>query len=342
MTERILVIQTAFIGDAILTLPMIEKLAGKFPDSAIDVVCIPAVHEIFSASPFVHQVIVMDKKNVHKSVFQLIKFAEELKKNSYTKIFSPHRSLRTTLLVMMLAVKNSYGFSNSALFHAYNNIIEYNFNIHEVQRNLDLIDFKYSSENWKIIPKLNATELSINKVKQFISSNNINNSSIAIAPGSIWETKKYPEKYFREVIRYFSERSFTVIIIGGESDKELCNRLAAENRNRVFSTAGLFSIVETIELLRHIKLLVTNDSAPTHFGMCANIPVLTIYCSTVSGIGFYPYNNKSLYISYNDLKCKPCGIHGYNVCPISTFECGFKLTPDKIISKMKDMINDSN
>ena len=56
---------------------------------------------------------------------------------------------------------------------------------------------------------------------------------------------------------------------------------------------------------------------------CVQIyPVLTIYCSTVPEFGFYPYNKKSSYISFNDLNCKPCGIHGYEKCPIKSFDCG--------------------
>ena len=47
--ERILFIQTAFPGDAILTLPAIKKLKDFFPDSTIDVLCIPATKEIFTS-----------------------------------------------------------------------------------------------------------------------------------------------------------------------------------------------------------------------------------------------------------------------------------------------------
>lgn len=337
--EKILVIQTAFIGDAILTLPMIEKLKEKFPSNEIDVLCIPSTQEIFAASPFVSEVLVMDKKKAHKSILKLYTFAAEIKKRNYTKIFSPHRSFRTSFIVMQSGVRDTYGFSNSSLFHVYKNVVDYKTNIHEVQRNLDLIGFEYSSESWRIIPQVKINELSQRKVGQFITEKNIKDKLIAIAPGSIWKTKKYPEERFNEIIRHFVAQSYKILIIGGESDKELCERLSVGYNGEVFSTAGLFSIIESIELLKRVKLLLTNDSAPTHLGMCADIPVLTIYCSTIPEFGFYPYNNKSSYISFNDLSCKPCGIHGYEKCPISTFDCGFKLEPQIIISKMEKLIN---
>lgn len=105
----------------------------------------------------------------------------------------------------------------------------------------------------------------------------------------------------------------------------------------VYSAVGKLSIIESLELLKNCELLLSNDSAPTHLGVAADIPVLTIYCSTIPEFGFYPYHNKGEYIS-NHLTCKPCGIHGHNKCPIKTFECGISLNPKVVIKKMDEML----
>ena len=110
-------------------------------------------------------------------------------------------------------------------------------------------------------------------------------------------------------------------------------------REVVHITAGEFSFIETIELLKSSSLLICNDSAPTHLGVCADIPVLTIYCSTVPQFGFYPYNMKSDYISYDNLSCKPCGIHGYSSCPLGTFDCAKLLVPDLVIEKAEKILS---
>jgi len=340
--EKILVIQTAFIGDALLTLPMIEKLKENFKNSLIDVVCIPSTEEIFSASPFVNEVLVLDKKKKHKSIYNLLKFAKSIKQKQYTRIYSPHRSLRTSLIVMQSGVRETYGFANSAFFHVYKNLVEYSYAKHEVQRNLDLIGFNYISDNWKIIPKLKLNENSSIKIQTFLAENYLSEKIIAVAPGSVWETKKYPLEHFVEIISHFTDLDYKIILLGGESDKVLCENIARNFEKNVISAGGKFSLVETIEILKNVKLLLTNDSAPTHLGVCADIPVLTIYCSTIPAFGFFPYNKKSFYISYDDLKCKPCGLHGYEKCPISTFDCGYKLKPNIIINKMKEMLSARN
>ena len=92
--------------------------------------------------------------------------------------------------------------------------------------------------------------------------------------------------------------------------------------------------------MRRSKLLITNDSAPTHMAMAADIPALTIFCSTSKDFGFYPYDTGSSFLSYDDLSCKPCGIHGYDKCPIGTFECGYSLKPGLVIRKLEEMLND--
>lgn len=342
MLDKILVIQTAFIGDAILTLPMIEKLKEKFPSEDIEVLCIPSTQEIFSASPFVSNVLVLEKRGKHKSLLQMYKFANQIKKKNYSKLFSPHRSFRTSLLVMQSGVKETYGFSNSSMFHVYKHVVDYEFNSHEVQRNLKLIGCDYSSDNWRIIPKVKVSEAASRKVIDILASLKPVRNLIAIAPGSIWKTKRYPEEYFREIVKKLITKSFNVIVIGSEADKELCERIADVDSERVISAAGKISIIESIELLKSVRLLLTNDSAPTHMGVCADIPVLTIYTSTISGFGFYPYNKKSSYISYDNLKCKPCGIHGYELCPIKTFDCGEKLMPQIIITKIEEMLSVQN
>jgi heptosyltransferase-2 len=339
-SERILFIQTAFPGDAILTLPAIKKLKDFFPDCKIDVLCIPTTIEIFAASPFVDNAIFIDKRGEHKSLRSTYKFIKQLRLNNYTRIYSSHRSLRTSLIVLLLEVRNTYGFDNSMLMHVYKNLIPYSSSRHEVQRNFDLVGYEYDDQSWRTIPEIISNKESLEKVNTFIEQNDLQNGFIAIAPGSVWNTKKYPSDYYEVIITHCIDLKYKVLLIGGENDKSISETIAAKFSKYVINTAGSFSIVESLELLRYAKLLVSNDSAPTHMGMCADVKVLTIYCSTVPEFGFYPYNKKSSSISFDDLKCKPCGIHGHDRCPINTFECAIKLLPERVILKLEEMLHD--
>lgn len=338
---NILVIQTAFLGDAILTLPMIQELKKKNSESILDVLANPSTEIIFSSSSYVDNVIVIDKREKHKSIKRLNNFIKELREKSYSIIYSPHRSFRSAYITIKLGVRETYGFDNSSFKYAYKNIVKYKQTDHEVQRNLELIGEDTKDKSWKISPEIIIAETEKEKVTDILSSNKIDTEFIAVAPGSVWETKRYPKEYYSEVIKSLIAKNEKVVLIGGENDKLLCDEIAFNTNDKVKNLAGEFSVTETIQLLGSAKLLITNDSAPTHMGMCADIPVLTIYCSTAPGFGFYPYNNKSRYLSYDKLDCKPCGIHGYKECPVKSFDCGYKLIPKDILKEVEKMLGEN-
>ena len=337
--EKFLIIQTAFIGDAILTLPMIQKLKELNPECLIDVIAIPQTAVIFTHSAAVNEVHVFDKHGKHKGLFETYRFGKFLAKRNYARIYSPHRSARTSLLVMLSRVKETYGFNRNALRHIYKHLADYTKSDHEVKRNLNLIQYPPENDNWKILPELNIPEETENKINNIIEGIGGSKNFAAVAPGSIWKTKRYPQEYMEEIVRHLSDRFDMVFIIGGEQDTEICGILENKVSEKSKSLAGKLNLIEAVTLLRKVKLLVSNDSAPAHLGMCADIPVLMIYCSTVPDFGFYPYNRKSYFLSYDDLFCKPCGIHGFDKCPLDNFECGYNLKPEIVIKKIEEMIN---
>jgi heptosyltransferase-2 len=339
LMNKFLVIQTAFIGDAILTLPMIQKLKELNPGCLIDVISIPETAVIFNHSPAVNEVHIFDKRGKHKTASQVYRFAKFIKQRGYARIYAPHRSLRTSLLVMLSGVSETYGFNINSMSHVYKHITDYKADGHEVERNLRLIKFPVTDDNWRILPEINIPSETENKIKGFFDEFGPQNNFAAVAPGSVWATKIYPAKYIKEVIEFLKTRYDQVFLIGGEKDRYICEKLAEEISGNVKSIAGNHSLIETISFLKRIKILISNDSAPAHLAMCADIPVLMLYCSTVPDFGFYPYNKRSYFLSFNDLFCKPCGIHGFKKCPLNNFACGYSLKPEIVITKIKEMIN---
>lgn len=338
--EKFLIIQTAFIGDAILTLPMLQKLKEINPGCSIDVVSIPETAVIFNHSPAVDNILVFDKRGIHKSVLKVYKFAKLIKQSNYSRIYAPHRSFRTSMLVLLSGVRETYGFNVNSMPHIYRHIAEYEKAGHEVERNLKLIQFESTNDYWKILPLLNIPDETKNKIDKFFSDYDGTSNFAAVAPGSVWNTKIYPAEYYEEIIKHLLKIFDKVFLIGGENDRKICEELEEKTEKKVKSTAGIFTLIETAAFLRKMKLLISNDSAAAHLGMCADIPVLMLYCSTIPDFGFYPYNKNSYFLSYGDLFCKPCGIHGFQKCPLNNFDCGYKLKPDVVISKIEEMIND--
>jgi heptosyltransferase-2 len=336
--KRILVIQTAFPGDSILSLPFIQELKRKYNDYEIDVVCAPMSESIFRASSSVNEVYPFYKRGKNSGLKGLVKFSALLKEVGYSELFSLHRSFRTSLMVSLIKPKHSIGYSNSSLSFVYDSTIDYMYNEHEVKRNLNLLGSDYSNDNWKIFPDISATSDEKSKIAEFKNIEGIADGFVVISPGSVWNTKRYPLKYFIEIAEYFSTKGIKVVVTGGEQERILSEEIVKAVETGIINCCGKFSIVETIELIRCAGVVVTNDSAATHFAMAASVPVLTLYCSTVPEFGFYGYSNKSHYLT-NVLYCKPCGIHGHKKCPKGKFECGTSLLPGEAMLKIEEILN---
>lgn len=329
MAVNTVVIQTAFPGDAILTLPLLQELKKKYPDGKTGVVAIPATGKIFESSPAVDEVFILNKRDKHKRIKDVRRFAAGLKSAGYNKIISSHRSLRSAMIVYFSRIKDSTGFNTSAFPFIFSRTVKYEQSDHEVKRNLSLIDF---ADDWKIKPEIKISDEENNIISETLSA--LNGKMIAVAPGSVWATKKYPENYFSELIRKLSDKGYNVVLIGGDSDRELCERIITESKTNAVNIAGKFSIPGTVGFLQNCELLISNDSAPVHMGMAAGVKVCALYCSTVPSFGFYPYLHGSHSIGINDLRCKPCGIHGYKECPEKHFDCGRKFHPDMVLGKI--------
>ena len=329
------VIQTAFIGDTVLTLPLIQAIRDNQPNSRITVVTTPASAPLFDCVKAVDLVITFDKRNEHRGLKGIKLISEKLNALNVDCIVAPHRSLRTTLLTYFTNPKFSVSFNKSALSFIYKKRCFYDFSKHEIERNLSLLDaFDFYEE--KII---NDVELKFNEEDEFIVLNNLKNISenpICIAPGSIWNTKRWRKEGFIELIKILKSKNYECILIGSKADEELCSEIATVSCACNF--AGKLSLSQTIYLLKQSKLLITNDSAPTHLAGLVKCPTVTIYGPTSPNFGFAPRGNLDRIVEISGLKCRPCKIHGSKKCPIGTFDCMEKISAPMVAENAFEII----
>ncbi len=331
---KILIIQTAFIGDVILTTPLISSVKKIYPDSAIDFLTIPKSVNILENNPDLNQIIIFDKNDKDSGLSGLMRLGTYLKSQSYDICFTPHRSLRSAFLSYTTGAQKRIGFDRSAFKWAYTNIVIYRYDIHEIERNLSLLGQEEYGLNISK-PLIYPSDEDINIVNQILKDNFISKKSriFAFAPGSIWPTKRWPENYFADLCRMLVSDGYVPLLIGGPDDIGICEeiqRACPQSR----SLAGILSLRQSTYLLKKCTGLITNDSAPLHLGLAADIPVYAIFGATVPEFGFAPFGEKDKVIEYKDLACRPCGKHGSAKCPVKSFDCMLKLTPEKVYSEL--------
>jgi heptosyltransferase-2 len=341
INKKILIIQTAFIGDVILTTPLIEALSDEFPGAKIDFLTIPKSKGLLIANPKINELIIFDKREKDRGLKGLFRIGKKLYENHYDFCLTPHRSLRSAFLTWKTKANIRIGFNTSAWKKAFSHIVTYEPANHEIERNLSLLSaIGIKLEN--SFPVLYQTQEDKKVVDDYLTKQNFRKKSlIAVAPGSVWPTKRWPEVYFREFCESVSIKGFHVVLIGSQEDHDLCNRIIGESKN-IINTAGIFNLRETFYLLKQCSGILTNDSAPLHLGLAANIHVFSLFGPTVPAFGFAPFGPKAKIFENLDLACRPCAIHGSKKCPIKTFDCMREVSPSQVVQEVIDELSDNS
>ena len=243
---KILFVTLSNIGDAVLSLPVLEGLGRRFPGGRVDVVAGPRSKAVFENHPFVNRVFVDEKR---RPFGERLVFFRELRRERYDLVVDLRRSLFSFL------GKRSVGlFVRSAGRR------------HKRQSHLDLLR------------RLGVRDLSGPPAVQAGAAVPAEGGSgapagvpagpgplVVVAPGSKSETKQWPKERFGLLAGRLSlSDGARVVWIGDETERGLAEEICGGMRGASVNLAGRLSWKESMALIGQADLVVTNDSAPLH------------------------------------------------------------------------------
>ncbi|MFK8037592.1 MAG: glycosyltransferase family 9 protein [Crocinitomicaceae bacterium] len=325
--KKLLIIQTAFIGDVILATALIEKMAVHFPSAKINFLVRKGNEQLLENNPHINEVLIWDKgKSKFKNLRALLK---QIKTSKYDAVISAHRFASSGYLTAYSGAKHRIGFkSNPFSFKfTYRPVHDLKNGLHEVDRNQILIS--QLTDAVSVRPKLYCSESDFANVKNYQSGD-----YVCMAPSSVWKTKELPKQQWLKLIQGFKSKNLTIYLIGGPIDA-LQNDyiLASAFQDNVVNLAGELSLLESAALMTGAKMNYVNDSGPLHIASAVNAPVTAFFCSTIPSFGFGPLSDNSNIVEVSiKLACRPCGLHGLKSCPKKHFDCGHKIDIDQLVS----------
>jgi len=329
--KKILIIQTAFIGDVILATPLIEKLHQYYPDAQIDFLLRKGNEGLLRAHPYLNNVIIWDKKK--NKLLHLWHILNQIRKNRYDTVINLQRFLSTGLLTAFSKGKEKIGFNKNPMSFLFTKKVVHllshdKTNPHEVVRNLSLI--AHLTDNTFIKPKLHPSIADDTAIKPHIEK-----PYICIAPASVWFTKQYPLNKWIEFINAINT-PLNIIILGSKSDLRFSEEIidGSTNAHITFQNlCGQLSLLESAALLQEATMNFVNDSAPLHLCSAVNAPTAAIFCATVPSFGFGPLSDKSFIVETEEnLRCRPCSNHGKKNCPEKHFKCAQNIDVNILIN----------
>jgi heptosyltransferase II len=316
----VLVIQTAFLGDVVLTTPLLSVLAARH--GPVDVVTTPAAASLLRNHPAVHDVVRYDKHGTDRGWRGLRDLGSLLRLRDYRRVYLPHRSLRSAVLGLWSGAKERIGFAGSPAAITYTTRISRPAGGHEVERLLALTG-GISGEQPRVRLGLTADDHAA--AEAWLSSRAVRSRFTALAPGSIWGTKRWP--YYAELAWRLEQ---TAVIVGGKDDVALADAIVAAAPGRAVSAAGQLSLPGSAALIQRASVLVTNDSAPLHLATAVGTPVVAIFGPTVPEFGFGPRGPDDVVLGHEGLACRPCSRHGPETCPLGHHRCMRELSVDLV------------
>ncbi len=338
--QTICIFQTSFIGDSVLTTPLVQKTAALFPKAKIIVVTRPDTKEIFENLKEVSKVIVVDKRGLGK-ISSVFKTAKLIRDTRADVILSPHRSFRSALIAWLSGVKIRIGFDNSEAPFFYTRTIPFSWLVHDVERNLLLLQ-GIVSENFKPADlKMEAAGKNAEEdVKKLLTSFGLEGKTlVGVHAGSVWPTKCWPyEKYAKLITRLETELGLTAVLVGAKKDLDLGEQIIRLSHSHSVNFCGKTTLTELMALMRHFKLFITNDSGPMHIATAFGVPTLGIFGPTTKELGFFPYGPGNRVVEVKGLPCRPCALHGGKKCPLGHFKCMNDISVEEVFNTVKEML----
>lgn len=316
--KKILIIQTAFIGDTILATSVAEELHHTFPSSEIFLLVRKENQTLFTNHPFL-KIITHDKSRKYSSLVSLIK---KIRSEQFDAVINLHRYFSSNILTLLSGAKYTAGFK-SVFSTFFSHTAKHSFasNTHEIHRYHQLTE-PLTQQKKIFLPKIYPPDTP----KEF----NITEKYVCLFPGSLWPTKQLPPAKWIELIQKFSD-DVRIYLCGSLDDVQLCEYIKNKsNKSNVLNLAGKYSILEVASIMKNARRVYVNDSAPLHIASALNIPVTAFFCSTVTDFGFYPLSDNNQVVEVKHLPCRPCGIHGHKQCPKSHFRCGLEIDINEV------------
>lgn len=334
--NRVLVLQTAFLGDVVLTTPLFRALRRRLPDARIDALVTPAAAPLIEEDPHLDRVLRYDKKG--KDGF--LAMGRQLRAARYDAVVVPHRSHRSAMLARLSAAPVRVGFADAGFSFLFTQRVRRPPGRHEVDRNLALLQgLGFEAEPGDRVLHVGYTPREAEAVDRVLGEFGVGPGErlVGLAPGSVWATKRWPAERFARVGRELAAQGARVVVLGGPDDREVAETVCAGVGPGTVNAAGRTSLKALAAWMDRLALLVTNDSAPLHVAAARGTPTVAVFGATTLDLGFGPFHEASRVVEA-EVSCRPCGLHGGRRCRKGHFRCMLDIRPQDVLRAAGELL----
>jgi heptosyltransferase-2 len=342
--NRVLIIAPNWIGDAVMSQPLLDNLKNIYPQCQIDVVASPWVAPVYRACAEVSQII--EAKLEHKQLQWGLRkqLARQLRGNRYDACYVLPNSFKSALIPWLANIPLRIGYRGEMRFGLINIALD---NPSKINRPpmanhylalSDALDNEGINVNEPVIPTLNVSSAAKESVSAQLQAAGIHSTLIyVLCPGAEYGvTKRWPTEHFATLAKQIigHEPNAQVVLLGSKGDHALASSIQsqADHLPQIHNWCGTTSLDEAIALISMSKVLISNDSGLMHIGAALKVPQVAIFGSS-DPHHTPPLSNKAKVLWLN-LPCSPCH---KRECPLSHLKCLKDILPVTVLSTIQTL-----
>ncbi len=330
MGERTLIVAPSWVGDAILSEPLLALLREPYAEPSVDVFAPPWCAPVYKRMRGVGRVIENPFEHGRFDLAGRRRVARELAQHRYARAIVLPQSWKSALIPWLARIPQRIGY-----------VGEGRYGLLTDARRLDRKRMPRLVERFAalaapagtLIPMPSAPILVPDLANRSAAVRDLKlapREPIAIlCPGAEYgPAKRWPPTHFADLARRFLERGMQVWLLGSPSDALAAGAViaaAGDSARRIVDLVGKTDLGTAIDLLSLGSLAISNDSGLMHAAAAVGIPVVALFGS--SSPVYTPPLSETARIARIDIACSPCF---KRECPLGHFRCMRELTPDSV------------
>ncbi len=342
--SRVLVIQTAKIGDMICSTPVFREIKKQYPSARLTVIIDPVTKGLLEYNPNVDEMITIKKEDV-KGFTGKIKLSNTIRKGRYdvSVCLNPNVpyavALFWGLVPVRLSIMPDYSGSTfqlvSVFFTSMEKHIRGKMTVETYMNMLKPLGIQSSG----MAKEVYRSDTSGIKVRDILGG--VKKPLLGIGVSSGNKMKELgPNKIIELTDRLTESTDFNIVLIGSSRDIQITDRIlaAVEKRERVINAVGSLNLAELPELIERLSLFIGVDSGITYMADSLDIPLINI-AGPADMDDQRPTGDKVIIIQ-KQLSCVPCS-HAYQSpykCRLGTRMCITDVSVDEIYSAVKKIL----
>jgi heptosyltransferase-2 len=333
---RVLVIAPHWVGDAVMSLGLLQRLCEINPRLELSVLCSTVVAAVYRSSPLINEV--LEAPFAHGQFQWVLRWqlARRLSKHCFDVAYILPNSFKTALTPFLANIPVRIGYGGEGRWALLTKALPKP-NKNNKPPMLDW--YGRLCDEWVSASSLPVLKVADSRIQSFRQRWGLTGKYLAVAPGAEYgPAKRWPSRYFAGVIEAILKRNVRgiteVVLLGGAKDLDAAQQvrgaLSAEWQSSVHILVAQTSLDEAIACIAGTELVLTNDSGLMHVAAALNKPLHAVFGS--SDPTHTPPLSKYAVVHYLGLECSPCFARE---CPLGHTRCLNDLTPETILQRLE-------